>query len=127
MSCRTHKGGAIAYIPYVVCYPAQDVEGNALGNLTGAIVEILLPGECDYKEVARVEFPRNFVRIPVFHDGAIGLRHRAVATGVTTGASAKCHYEIIGEPSEPIKYVVDVSKPNAPPQGRTLEVCEPLP
>lgn len=96
---------------YKVCYPGVDAAGGDLTKVSGAWVEVLEPGACDYKRVAWVPFPEQFVSIPVYRDGQYAARH------VVLGACSE------SDPSDSVPFSVDLTPPAKPDKGEVVVPC----
>ncbi len=115
---KCHK----AVVSYKACYPSKDVEGNALTSIKGLLIEVLEPGECDWKVVGELEWPEMLFDYVATHDGAYAFRHRAITWSVTQDVEVgTC--SAYGEPSKPVKVTIDVAPPLAPPAGGVIVPC----
>lgn len=101
----------VGFAHYEVCYAGKDACGGDLTKIEGAHIEVLSPGECEYKRVAFVEYPERFVKLDFFMDGQYAVRH------VTVGTCTE------GEPSDAVPVSIDLTPPEKSPKGKVIIPC----
>jgi hypothetical protein len=111
MSAEHNAKAPSAHFHYKVCWPAHDAVGGDLTKIEGAWVELLHPGECEYRRVKWLTYPDQVAQIDVFADGQYDIRH------VVVGACTE------SKPSPSVPVSIDLMPPGTPPAGSVMIPC----
>lgn len=112
-----------AHIDYKVVYPATDTEGNKLGDIVGAYVEVKAPGDCEWRRTDAnfIKYPFEKHQVKVAKDGIWRLRHVVVGSCRESLPSDELFITVnVMPPTRPKAPTVDI--PCAPHDGATTNV-----
>lgn len=101
----------VGHFYYDFSYPEKDACGGDQPKFLGANIEVLGPGDLDYKVITFVPWPTQSVELAATEDGNYAVRHAIV--GPCT----------VGEPSEPSTEYVDLTPAGKPPKGSIRIPC----
>lgn len=101
----------VGHFTYDFAYPAKDACGGDAPKFRGAVIEVLGPGDDEYKVAAFVPYPSLTVELAVTMDGNYSVRHR-INTSCT-----------VSEPSDPVTEYVDLTPAAKPPAGQIRIPC----